>query len=646
MKFLCEQCKAKYQISDDKVAGKTVRMKCRKCGHMIEVRAEVTETSVSRGMPKELQARAAAEGSAAGSGAHAASTSAASAGGSGAPVRTPPPSPSRPAGSPRPPAAGENHGTNSKGTGLATSLSARKPLAPRSLITPPPTPAQNVGEATVVAPPPNVGPGSGALAGAFQKSIVKDDPALRDITGLKEWYVAINGVPVGPVRIAELRRKASLGAVTEDSLVWQEGMEEWRPVKAYSELLALVREAAQSGRPPLAVTGDVRQSTPPPPGKGAYVPRGAVALNRPPAGPGGDTFRPARSNVLPFAPRNAAAEKLEDPEATEVATQALQQPSQTIQTPVPPEVVDPFAAPMVGGPKAQEDPFRAGPPAGTSRPPLSVQISPASGSVISPFAAGASSPGPAPNFASNVNTGDRSSVSLGPPILATEPPPQKKGVPWIPLAMVALAGAFGITAAIVIFRQPAQAPAAPPPVAAASSTPPVASTPPPAASAEIELPAESPAASASADKGTSTGPKVAAGTPKPAASASSNGTKTADLSDLLKGSGSGPSSGSGNSGSASGGGGSLTEDQIRAVLNQHSLGVRRNCWERGSTGQVSSVNVGVRIVVNGQGQVTSANADGNDPAIAKCIETSVRSWTFPATGGTSTVNIPFKFVRQ
>src|SRR3954466_9349983 len=47
MKFLCENCKAKYQIADDKVAGRTVRMKCRKCGHMIEVEASVTETSVA-----------------------------------------------------------------------------------------------------------------------------------------------------------------------------------------------------------------------------------------------------------------------------------------------------------------------------------------------------------------------------------------------------------------------------------------------------------------------------------------------------------------------------------------------------------------------------------------------------------------------
>src|SRR6187399_1072751 len=40
MKFLCPSCKAKYQISDEKVAGRSVRMKCRRCGHMIQVSSE------------------------------------------------------------------------------------------------------------------------------------------------------------------------------------------------------------------------------------------------------------------------------------------------------------------------------------------------------------------------------------------------------------------------------------------------------------------------------------------------------------------------------------------------------------------------------------------------------------------------------
>jgi len=35
MKFLCGNCKAKYQIPDEKVVGRTLRMKCRRCNHDI-----------------------------------------------------------------------------------------------------------------------------------------------------------------------------------------------------------------------------------------------------------------------------------------------------------------------------------------------------------------------------------------------------------------------------------------------------------------------------------------------------------------------------------------------------------------------------------------------------------------------------------
>src|SRR5262249_7485203 len=184
MKFLCDNCKAKYQIADEKVAGKTVRMKCRKCGHMIEVRAAVTETSVSIDIPREeLNAPAA-----------------------------PPPRPAKPATLPARP-------------GL---LAAQKPPAPK--------PQQ---------PRPSGAPAS-SLAGAFTRNVhQREEDALEmlELHVTDEWYVAINGVPVGPVRIAELRRKAATGAVTEDSLVWQEGLEEWRPVKAINELAVVVREA-------------------------------------------------------------------------------------------------------------------------------------------------------------------------------------------------------------------------------------------------------------------------------------------------------------------------------------------------------------------------------------------------------------------
>jgi len=71
---------------------------------------------------------------------------------------------------------------------------------------------------------------------------------MADLAPGDDWYVAVNGVPVGPIRVAEVRRKAALGAVTEESLVWQEGLDEWRPLKTFPDLAANVREAAASGR--------------------------------------------------------------------------------------------------------------------------------------------------------------------------------------------------------------------------------------------------------------------------------------------------------------------------------------------------------------------------------------------------------------
>jgi predicted Zn finger-like uncharacterized protein len=48
MKFLCSNCKAKYQIADEKVAGRTLRMTCRRCKEEIVIHGgpEVTLPSL------------------------------------------------------------------------------------------------------------------------------------------------------------------------------------------------------------------------------------------------------------------------------------------------------------------------------------------------------------------------------------------------------------------------------------------------------------------------------------------------------------------------------------------------------------------------------------------------------------------------
>ncbi len=584
MKFLCEHCKAKYQIADEKVAGRTVRMKCRKCGNQIEVRAAVTETSVSTHLPKDPNAPAGA--------------------GPAAPSEAPSgpraglrPSPAKPA-APR--------------SGLATSLSAAKPTAPRA------APAPRAAERA---------PEGGALAGAFQRSVQKEEEIsvaldLRELSAADEWYVAINGVPVGPVRVAELRRKAALGVVNEDSLVWQEGMEEWRPVRAVTELAAVVREAAAGGR--------VSLLTPPPPeGRPSSYP-GPASTRPPPAStrpgaPAGMSPRPqtpqkpsslpahatARSNVVPITSRLATAERL-DEDATVIEP----------QPPAPMLAPDPFAGTSASAPPAAS---------------ISAQLNALTATPAPGVAAAAALAAPA---------GPPLGAPVGGPLYQAPfalPELQKKAPPFILIAMFVLAGAFGVTAAILVFKQA-------PPIPQVVLTVPSGAIPPatPTAAPTPTTPDVAPTDSAAAaTSGTPSSPRVASrGGSGSRGGSSPTAATDPDLQSLIKGQTGGPSSG-GPGGSSGGGGGNatLSEAQVRNVVMSHSAGIKRTCWER-TTSQVTSANIDVRISVAANGSVTSADATGNDPVIAKCIENSVRGWVFPPSDGPSTITVPFHFLRQ
>jgi predicted Zn finger-like uncharacterized protein len=61
MKFLCRNCKAKYQIADEKVAGRTLRMTCQQCGEPIVVRgpARQAQATGARAIPAGVVAPAA-----------------------------------------------------------------------------------------------------------------------------------------------------------------------------------------------------------------------------------------------------------------------------------------------------------------------------------------------------------------------------------------------------------------------------------------------------------------------------------------------------------------------------------------------------------------------------------------------------------
>jgi hypothetical protein len=93
--------------------------------------------------------------------------------------------------------------------------------------------------------------GGGALAAAFGALVTApkgDKPATDAAMPADEWYVGINDVVVGPIRLGELRAKAASGAVQGDSLVWRDGLEDWRPLKTFPELVAVVEESLSSVR--------------------------------------------------------------------------------------------------------------------------------------------------------------------------------------------------------------------------------------------------------------------------------------------------------------------------------------------------------------------------------------------------------------
>jgi predicted Zn finger-like uncharacterized protein len=612
VKFLCEQCKAKYQIADDKIVGRTVRMKCRKCGHLIEVRAAVTETSAAGAMPPPSQAALPPTGPSSG-------------GRTG--FRAPPP----------------------RATPLGASLTAPRAAAPKPERLP------------------------SALAGAFKSTVQREEEVsapfdMSELSpGSSDWYVAVNGVPVGPVRIAEIRRKAAMGAVTEDSLVWQEGLDEWRALRTFPDLVEIVREAGAGGGTGRPSGLPVPSSTPPPKPVSVWpsppvapiapqpprapapvhapAPRmapaplaAALAAGTVPAVGPGALSGSGRSNVVAINSRLATAERIE--EAAPLPPAALAAPvtdSHAVATPMG----NPFVPPPDLAPAAMANAFVSAPSAFAADPF-------GMGAAPSTFAAGA----PAPSAVGP------NALAAPPSVAPAEYQSQKAGPPtWILLILLVIAAAFGITLAIafalpraqppqaVVVQVPvATAPPSPQPQAASSTLPaapdtptnngPVAPSRPSARTAGNGLTAASP--TAGANNGS---------TASNAAGASNGGNgRTLDLHGIGGGPTITPTDDPGSDGPKAPGS-CLSEGQIRQVIQLHQVGIQRTCWERSSSGK-SAVNVSVSLTIGPDGTAQGPAATGDDPAVAKCIENDVRGWHFPAMGCSQKIAVPFKFVRQ
>ncbi|MGB5501553.1 MAG: GYF domain-containing protein [Polyangiales bacterium] len=207
MRFECDSCHAKYKIADQKVRGRVVRFPCRRCDHKILVdgRDGDPDVTVPAGSAYGFEE-----------------------------VRRSRPEPAAPFTHEAPTARARR--PSSSGRRRSSSMPPRRPSAAARRVSSIPAAASSA----LVGQHPDLAP---ALPTA---------PAGPPITvsgEVPQWHVSINDVPVGPVRLEELGHKIDAGAVSEYSLVWREGLEEWRPLATVPELMALLHQRRHSGPP-------------------------------------------------------------------------------------------------------------------------------------------------------------------------------------------------------------------------------------------------------------------------------------------------------------------------------------------------------------------------------------------------------------
>jgi predicted Zn finger-like uncharacterized protein len=544
MKFLCGSCKAKYQIADEKIAGRTLRMKCRRCSHDIVLRGS------------ELP-------------------------GSNAPA--------------------------SRGAPAAASASRRRGPAPA------PAPQQK---------PARRQAGS-ALGADFRREVASapQSPTER-VSPLDQWHVAINDVPVGPIKRDEIARKVIAGAVNGDSLCWREGFDDWRPLREVPELAAVLQKRPAPPRPPAPAAGALRG------GSGARSRPRAASTSRSgsssfPSRPA-DASRPAaRSNVVPIGGRLGAA-----------AAPAFEQPETDFDD-------------LEGEPTRVSDPLVLSPEEQSreSQRPLGA---PAPATVHGdPFGRAPAAAPPADPF------GGVPATSL-PEHAIHSVRPARRGLPVGAWIAIAGAGAFGMMLAAMVGTKLLSDDEAP---AAAAVNPQTAQpeqpTPELVVPDEIEEPAEGEAEAETAEEREAGGRPRTGGTPR---TGSTGSTKTKQLTAeeraLLERFGSETGAAPAKIRVSDDQAGQQRRGQVdaaalNAVVSRNRPALRR-CYEiaiRGM-GDPPSIRVNVRVTIGGSGGVTNVAATANGETLSglgNCVESTVRRWRFPASGETMVTEFPVVF---
>ena len=230
MKFVCDRCKTRYSIGDDRVRGKILKVRCKNCGNVITVReGMVAETDAppppeyaGRTKPTTTTSPIAHDERVAD-----AATVPARPNASAAAARANEPAAAKPAAK-EPASSG----------GGAHSLPRGEP-----------TFGQPQGRGQGGRRAPEDGRRSepiNALNAAFASAMAKPAPAALE----EEWYVSIDGVQAGPFSLVDAQRWVGQKSFDAELHCWSEGFDDWLPVDKVSHFRGLRKRPVPAAAPP------------------------------------------------------------------------------------------------------------------------------------------------------------------------------------------------------------------------------------------------------------------------------------------------------------------------------------------------------------------------------------------------------------
>lgn len=327
MRFVCDSCNAQYMISDDKVGAKGakgVKIKCKKCGHMILVRPAGAAASKDNGASDAPAADTAAAASAS----NGADGSAAA--GLPASVGTPP-------------SEGLFSGVEEDEIGAVFDqvLSSGPHKIPAG---------EPVGDSSRE---------TKQFAGASVQKLAAaesepDEP--KAAAPANDWFVAIEDRQVGPLTVEKIKEHWDRGEVGPDSLCWRAGFGDWIPLSEATELASVL--APRPAKPVIVAPAEVAPATPSAPVASAFSagaaakPARADIPSAPALGsePTSSGWKPSAASVL------ASLVKEENDALTKPAPKAApveEKPSVGGLLDLPPEPAAPRASPVMAAMAAE-----------------------------------------------------------------------------------------------------------------------------------------------------------------------------------------------------------------------------------------------------------------------------------------------------